>query len=656
MQHLGFTRLGDPHGKPLAIVHGWGCDSSFLLPVADMFRDRDVFLIDLPGYGKSMHLAPFARDLVSTTFLLINTLPDGADVIAWSFGTLYVLHALSMISSPFFKEREQLLHDIVLQKPLTTCPPLQATKLLNAIHFASDLKVKAAQQSFAQESVQESLMIAQAMHRALHSSVETRKILLSQLYDEDESTNANLKDLCGRTLADLHPESSCFPDNLASSYTPEWVEFITRTDPLGETKPEHYKAASDNEKVDLQQPNLQTAPQCLNQSSSSNLCSSQRSGQNACQSASQTTSSNGKYTPVFDLKNPSDIERLKASLPRFMRKYAFNSSSVTGSHSRSNFNGSNRANRVNGSYNSENTITSQSYTLSRDNVWHTTNGKGITHIDGDPNTGNFNKVDVGYPTHGKVKSTQDSNQNKSTLSESAQDYPTTANLAASLAAATISTNTGSNLDSSSRSSSGSSLDSDLNSGLSSDSNLEQAKSNQLSLSSSMSYGLLDQVRIPTIRSLVTICGSPRFPSDPTWPGINPVRILKLNTELNSRRLKTVLHLFYRMQFAVTNPKVDKYLNHFLTHHPLVSDAVLMSGIHQVSYMDERPALKHLRIPSLHLFGAKDRLVPYKVVDHIPNDALHRCYIFPYSSHNPFLTEPEEFEKQIRLFFDKLNNL
>ena len=95
MQQLGFTRLGNPQGYPLAIIHGWGCDSSFLRPLAEMFPERDVYLIDLPGYGKSAHLAPIASDFIASTYLLINTIPYAADVISWSFGTLYALHARS---------------------------------------------------------------------------------------------------------------------------------------------------------------------------------------------------------------------------------------------------------------------------------------------------------------------------------------------------------------------------------------------------------------------------------------------------------------------------------------------------------------------------------------------------------------------------------
>lgn len=184
--------------------------------------------------------------------------------------------------------------------------------------------------------------------------------------------------------------------------------------------------------------------------------------------------------------------------------------------------------------------------------------------------------------------------------------------------------------------------------------LDQDESKQSNLDEIQTYDLLKQIKIPRINSLITVCGTPRFPADPTWPGINPMRILKINTGLTTRRLKTVLNLFYRMQFSVTDPHLMTMFENCLKSSPPISEAVLRSGIHQVSFMDERPALQHLRIPTLHMFGAKDQIVPYQIAKFLPNDKLHSSYIFPYSSHNPFLTEPKEFEQQIRLFFERIS--
>ena len=101
---LAVTRYGSPQGKPLCIIHGWGCDSSFLLPVAKMFRDRDIFLIDLPGYGMSKDLKHIANSLEDTSLALFNSLPKHCDVIAWSIGSIFAFKE-SCTYTPFFSER-----------------------------------------------------------------------------------------------------------------------------------------------------------------------------------------------------------------------------------------------------------------------------------------------------------------------------------------------------------------------------------------------------------------------------------------------------------------------------------------------------------------------------------------------------------------------
>lgn len=102
-KRLAVTRYGSPHGKPLCIIHGWGCDSSFLLPVAKMFRNRDVFLIDLPGYGMSKDLKNIANSLEDTALTLFNSLPKHCDVIAWSIGSIFTFKVANLSDSPIDK-------------------------------------------------------------------------------------------------------------------------------------------------------------------------------------------------------------------------------------------------------------------------------------------------------------------------------------------------------------------------------------------------------------------------------------------------------------------------------------------------------------------------------------------------------------------------
>lgn len=49
-----YTDTGNPSGRPVVVMHGWGCDVATMASVADTVADtRRVISIDLPGHGKS---------------------------------------------------------------------------------------------------------------------------------------------------------------------------------------------------------------------------------------------------------------------------------------------------------------------------------------------------------------------------------------------------------------------------------------------------------------------------------------------------------------------------------------------------------------------------------------------------------------------------
>lgn len=52
--HLHFKDSGNPSGKPVVIMHGWGCRIDTVASIANALSDsRRVISVDLPGHGKS---------------------------------------------------------------------------------------------------------------------------------------------------------------------------------------------------------------------------------------------------------------------------------------------------------------------------------------------------------------------------------------------------------------------------------------------------------------------------------------------------------------------------------------------------------------------------------------------------------------------------
>lgn len=332
MLRLGYTRLGNNQGTPLAIIHGWGCDSSSMKPLANMFKDRDVYLIDLPGYGKSAHLASLCDDFSSTNYLLLNTLPQGCDLISWSFGSIYALRAISTLYNP--------------------C--INLNSFAKTIQANSNIKALEQHLGYSfQTSVKEHSPFMSVLQAALENPCKNKTALFTQ------SSTKN---------------SSC----------------------------------------------------------------------------------------------PKDL----------------------------------------------------------------------------------------------------------------------------------------------------------------------------------------------IRSLITICGSPRFPSDPNWQGLSAIKILKCNTLLTPRRLQRILNIFYRMIVQTDNAESSNQCTAFLANRPQIPYEVLMAGIRMVTYLDERPSLSYLKVPSLHLFGRHDLLVPCALAKFFEQsfgqDSGHQSFIFEHSSHSPMYTEPELFFKVVSSFYHSLD--
>jgi len=83
-----FVKTGN--GKPIVFLHGWGCDGSIFLPIAQLLPDKKCYLLDFNGFGKSpkpresgWSVENYARAL-EIFFKLHNI--GKATIVAHSFG------------------------------------------------------------------------------------------------------------------------------------------------------------------------------------------------------------------------------------------------------------------------------------------------------------------------------------------------------------------------------------------------------------------------------------------------------------------------------------------------------------------------------------------------------------------------------------------
>jgi pimeloyl-[acyl-carrier protein] methyl ester esterase len=79
------------HGKPLALLHGWGMHGGIWSEVAaQLAQDWEVHSVDLPGHGKSLAQAEFTLDAVVDQLSAQLRVP--LNVLGWSLGGIIAQH------------------------------------------------------------------------------------------------------------------------------------------------------------------------------------------------------------------------------------------------------------------------------------------------------------------------------------------------------------------------------------------------------------------------------------------------------------------------------------------------------------------------------------------------------------------------------------
>lgn len=91
MNSLNIEITGE--GPPLILLHGWGWHSGVFRPlVAELAEKYQLFLIDLPGFGKSP-LITSHYTLAEITECILSQIPQDAVWMGWSLGGLLAMYA-----------------------------------------------------------------------------------------------------------------------------------------------------------------------------------------------------------------------------------------------------------------------------------------------------------------------------------------------------------------------------------------------------------------------------------------------------------------------------------------------------------------------------------------------------------------------------------
>ena len=72
-------------------------------------------------------------------------------------------------------------------------------------------------------------------------------------------------------------------------------------------------------------------------------------------------------------------------------------------------------------------------------------------------------------------------------------------------------------------------------------------------------------------------------------------------------------------------------------------SALLGGLQLLRELDLRNTLNKIKIPSLHLFGSHDTLVPASIADRLQSMLPYgKCEVMKRAGHMPFLSQPDIF--------------
>lgn len=156
-----------------------------------------------------------------------------------------------------------------------------------------------------------------------------------------------------------------------------------------------------------------------------------------------------------------------------------------------------------------------------------------------------------------------------------------------------------------------------------------------------------------IDRFISVCGTPRFPCDPNWPGFDYKYVLRCQQLFSNPKNQRLLKLFFIKQTQCSTLPKDQCDNFIKAYENMlpVDMEVLHKGLMCMAHYDLREALFSIKVPCLHLFGAKDRLVKVESASCVIDLPYHNTAILHNSAHMPFLSEPDEFKRVINLFLN-----
>lgn len=156
-----------------------------------------------------------------------------------------------------------------------------------------------------------------------------------------------------------------------------------------------------------------------------------------------------------------------------------------------------------------------------------------------------------------------------------------------------------------------------------------------------------------VRALCLTASFARFQAAPDYPeGLSNPALGKMIT-LFQQDYHKYMKQFLQLQFIYAKEKtpiLERILPDIVKHG---APEALQQALDAVAEADARAFLPQITQPTLLVFGGKDSITPPRMGEylhrHLPHSELQ---IFDKAAHTPFLTQAEDFAKQLTDFFNQ----
>lgn len=141
-----------------------------------------------------------------------------------------------------------------------------------------------------------------------------------------------------------------------------------------------------------------------------------------------------------------------------------------------------------------------------------------------------------------------------------------------------------------------------------------------------------------VKKLITIAYNPKFIADEDWPGMD-LKIFNAFYEKVNNNLNKGLQYFLKLTLFGEN-NFRQYLKKICaTSHFDNSHGEALQQLTLLKKNDLRQIEERLNIPSLHIYGSNDCLVPVTISEHL-NINVENLKIIKEAGHAPFCSQPD----------------